>query len=120
MLENFVEVNERKYTENQQETIFKIDEQHEVFSGHFPDKPVTPGVVLIDLFKKEAEVFFQQKLQLIELKNVKFIKPISPQKNSLLSLASSFSEEGEFIKIIGKAFFQKELCTKLTLILKKV
>lgn len=48
MLENFVEVNERKSTENQQETIFKIDEQHEVFSGHFPDKPVTPGVVLID------------------------------------------------------------------------
>lgn len=120
MLTDLVELNERSTHDKKQETCFFINQHHAIFKGHFPEKPIMPGVVLINLFKKEAEVFFQQKFQLVQVKNAKFLKLIEPQKKVLLSLESSFTKDENFIKLTGKAFFEKELSTKLILILKKV
>ncbi len=56
----------------------RLNAGHQIFQAHFPGKPVTPGVCLIQIGKELTEDFLGRKLQLRLLKNVKFLSVVSP------------------------------------------
>ena len=76
---------------------------HEIYKGHFPNRPVTPGVVLMQLFKEEAERVFDIKLELQRADNVKFTAVFDPTEDPELILESNLQHAGEFIKLKGIA-----------------
>ncbi|TRO66423.1 hydroxymyristoyl-ACP dehydratase [Christiangramia sabulilitoris] len=103
ILEDFYEVTHTSVSGDSAITKLQINKDHEIYKGHFPGRPVTPGVVLMQLFKEEAERIFAKKLQLVRADNVKFTAVFDPTVNRELILESDITEVGEFIKLKGSA-----------------
>ena len=103
ILEGFYQVSNTTLAGDEAVTKLKINKDHEIYKGHFPGRPVTPGVVLMQLFKEEAERIFDKKLQLVRADNVKFISVCDPTQDNELFLESHITETGEFIKLKGIA-----------------
>jgi 3-hydroxymyristoyl/3-hydroxydecanoyl-(acyl carrier protein) dehydratase len=60
-----------------------IASEHPSLSGHFPDNPVLPGVVILDHVRLCIEEWKHSSVEASNLKSVKFLSPV------LLSDASS-------------------------------
>lgn len=50
----------------------------EVYEGHFPLEPVTPGVCSVQMIKECAESILGYKTRLSEIKTCRFYSPITP------------------------------------------
>ena len=70
----------------------KLNSNHEIFSGHFPDNPILPGVCALQIAK---EVFALP--QIIEIDNIKYNCPINP--NIIQTIVLLFVKERRQIKI---------------------
>lgn len=55
---------------------FSFDSTHPVFTGHFPDRPIVPGVLLLDRTQREIES--KTKLMLVGIPVAKFLNPAIP------------------------------------------
>lgn len=84
-------------------TTLRLNKNHEVYKGHFPGRPVTPGVILMQLFKEEIERTLGQKLKLVRATNVKFMAVVDPNIDEELILESETENSEAFIKIKGIA-----------------
>lgn len=49
-----------------------------IYAAHFPEMPVTPGVCLLLMAKELLEEVVGQKLNLVEVKNAKFLSVVNP------------------------------------------
>ncbi|MCH4823171.1 hydroxymyristoyl-ACP dehydratase [Gramella lutea] len=103
ILEDFYEVSNTTLAGDDAVTSLKVNKDHEIYKGHFPGRPVTPGVILMQLFKEEAERIFGIRLQLVRADNVKFTAVFDPTQEDELILESNLTETGEFIKLKGIA-----------------
>ncbi|WHZ09764.1 MAG: hypothetical protein OJF60_000203 [Burkholderiaceae bacterium] len=56
--------------------LLEVAADHPAFSGHFPDDPVLPGVVLLDLAQQAIEVGIGHRLH--GLATAKFLRPVRP------------------------------------------
>ena len=56
---------------------FVIPADHPSLAGHFPDRPIVPGVVLLDRVIDAIEAI-QGALPPLRLPQVKFLKPLLP------------------------------------------
>lgn len=79
----------------------RIDAAHPVLAGHFPSKPVVPGVYMVDMIKHAAEMCAGRKLRLTEGKNIKFISVLDPLINSQVTVNVFLNEEGSTVSING-------------------
>lgn len=80
-------------------TRFRIDAAHPALPGHFPGRPVVPGVVLLDRVAAAVEREFGAHIA--ALPQVKFLSPLLPDQEVELRL-----EEKD--KRIHFAFFHKD------------
>ncbi|WP_430614469.1 3-hydroxyacyl-ACP dehydratase [Flavobacterium sp. JP2137] len=64
----------------------KLNKTHDIFKGHFPNNPVTPGVCMMQIIKELSEDFTGQKLFMSVVSNVKFMALINPEIHSDLRL----------------------------------
>ncbi len=72
-----------------------LNRKHPVYKGHFPDVPVTPGVVLTDICRQLAEHALDKKLQLKEAKTIKFLAMVNPEMTPALDVEMMLSVENE-------------------------
>lgn len=63
-------------------TRFNIDASHPSLPGHFPGRPVVPGVVLLD--RVAAAVEREWNARVAKLPQVKFLRPLLPGENAEL------------------------------------
>jgi 3-hydroxyacyl-[acyl-carrier-protein] dehydratase len=63
----------------------KINPTHPIFKGHFPDKPIVPGVTYIEMIREIMEIVIQGKLFLVESSNIKFLSITNPLVNDELT-----------------------------------
>ncbi|MDT0294374.1 hydroxymyristoyl-ACP dehydratase [Mesonia ostreae] len=120
LLKNFTTIISEKKEEDTLTSILHINENHEVFQGHFPEQSVTPGVLLIQLFKEEAERFLGNTLRIEKTTQIKFLAVVNPDLNNELELQSVFSKKEDCFHLTGKALQNNEIVLKLKLILKEV
>lgn len=57
-----------------------LDKEHFIYKAHFPGEPITPGVCVMQIAKELFQEALGQKLDLVCVKNVKFLKIISPNE----------------------------------------
>lgn len=76
-----------------------INKNHEVFNGHFPNNPITPGVCMIQTIKEITENHLYSKLFLKNISSVKFTAIIDPNVNPNLVLELAFTETNDTIKV---------------------
>ncbi|WP_458627982.1 3-hydroxyacyl-ACP dehydratase [Winogradskyella sp. PC D3.3] len=77
----------------------KLNKNHDVFNGHFPDNPVTPGVCMIQTIKEITQNHVNNSLFLKHISNIKFTALINPNINAKLILELSIIEENDTFKI---------------------
>ena len=59
-----------------------IDPSNDIFKGHFPGFPVTPGVVEIEIVKELVEHHINQKIGISKISNCKFMNLLNPEETS--------------------------------------
>ena len=67
-------------------TVLRIAANHPSLPGHFPGRPVVPGVVLLDCVLQEAERWLQRPLSAAALPLAKFTAPLLPEQEVQLEL----------------------------------
>ncbi|MBR6588386.1 MAG: hypothetical protein IKK82_13320 [Kiritimatiellae bacterium] len=84
------------------ETTLRFSSDEPFFKGHYPDFPVTPGVMLIDRAVTAAKSMLGGDFVLKGIKKVKFSNPVFPGETVSLKVESrgkgemsySFSKDG--------------------------
>lgn len=99
LLNDFYTIESFEQQDKQVDAVIKIDKTHEIFKGHFPTKPVTPGVCIIQIVKELAEKALDERLFMQKASNIKFKSLINPEENDTLNMQLALKEEGELIKV---------------------
>lgn len=116
LLKDFYKVTEiENKGENTYNASVYLNKDHEVFKGHFPGNPVTPGVCMMQIIKELCEEILNCNLMLTNASNVKFMALINPEVNPDLRLELSIvsNEEGE-IKVKNTTYFEDTVALKLS------
>lgn len=95
LLNDFYSILDFKSTENGISVLVKIDKEHSIFEGHFPNHPVTPGVCTMQIIKELSEKHFGKELMLKTARNVKFMAIINPEENEEVRFDLSFEPLGK-------------------------
>jgi len=120
LLKDFYSVVSSTELEGEFITVVKINKEHDLYRGHFPDRPVTPGVILMQLFKEEAERRSNKKLQLVTATNVKFMAVVDPNLCEKLTLQSSIMSENGILKLKGIAKQNDTISLKISATYKSI
>ena len=70
----------------------RIGPTHPALPGHFPGRPVVPGVVLLDHVQQAAERWLGATVSLRTLPQVKFIAPLLPEQDAEIQLKLAGNE----------------------------
>ncbi|RZL04707.1 MAG: 3-hydroxyacyl-ACP dehydratase [Pedobacter sp.] len=92
-----------------------INENHDIFKGHFPGNPVMPGVSIMQIIKEVAEQITQCQLQMQTVSNVKFMALINPYVNPELQIDLELLDaEDVEVKVKGAVSFDRTIALKLS------
>ena len=64
----------------------RIPADHPALPGHFPGRPIVPGVVLLQCVLDEAERWLGKELSVRTLPQAKFSAPLLPEQDAELEL----------------------------------
>ncbi|MCM4169023.1 hypothetical protein KCTC52924_00213 [Arenibacter antarcticus] len=92
----------------------KINPRHPIFDGHFPGKPVMPGVCMIQIIKELTERALEKELFLSIASNVKFMAIINPTTDPVLRLELEVNEDDQLIKVKNTTHFGDTIALKLS------
>ena len=69
---------------------FNFPASDPVFAGHFPDRPILPGIFQLEIVRLAAELVRSRKFAVREIAKAKFQRPIIP--GEILKLNLNLSE----------------------------
>ena len=100
---------------NKYSAAITLNKDHDIFKGHFPGNPVTPGVCMMQIIKEITESILNTTLTMVSTSNVKFMALINPEVNPKLTLDLEISEnEASEIKVINTTSFEETVALKLS------
>ncbi|MFK5854920.1 MAG: 3-hydroxyacyl-ACP dehydratase [Bacteroidota bacterium] len=67
------------------EAIIELNTNHEVYKGHFPEQPVVPGVIQLQIAKELLEDVMQAKLMMEKVTQAKYLNLITPKETPELN-----------------------------------
>lgn len=93
----------------------QLNPEHEIFKGHFPNNPVTPGVCMLQIIKELIQTAYQQPVFLKECSNVKFMALINPFVNARLGIHIELKKEDESEwKVKASAMMNEQTALKIS------
>ncbi|WP_335965174.1 3-hydroxyacyl-ACP dehydratase [Galbibacter sp. PAP.153] len=113
LLKDFYKVNTLVMEEGKLKASITINKKHEVFKGHFPGNPVTPGVCMMQIIKELVEEITGKSLFMESSSNVKFMAIINPEITPDLNLTTEFTEIENGVKIKNITKFNDTIALKL-------
>lgn len=115
-VEKLENVSDRKYN-----AVVVLNNQHDIFKGHFPGNPVTPGVCMMQIIKELSQEIVGSSLFMTSSSNVKFMALINPEINPVLKLELEISGDLDSeIKVKNTTVFDETVALKLSNTYKKV
>jgi len=115
ILTNFYTVQSIDRTENGNFTArIVLNKDHDIFKGHFPGNPVTPGVCMMQIVKELTEECTGTQLFLKSASNVKFMAIINPFETPELTLQLDVTEHEQDIKVKNVTAFGETIALKMS------
>lgn len=103
-----------------QRTVVELHADHLVFQAHFPGNPIMPGVCIVHMISRLTEKRVGHSLVLHKVVNLKFIAPISPASEPVLTIDFSAIDLAETeVKVRGIISAGERIVTKFSIIYKK-
>ena len=98
-----------------------LNKEHDIFKGHFPNNPVTPGVCMLQIIKEVSQNILKKNLFLKQANNVKFMALINPEAHSKLNLNIEIIENENNERVVKNiTTFGETVALKLTSIYKEI
>jgi 3-hydroxyacyl-[acyl-carrier-protein] dehydratase len=99
----------------------RLNPDHFIFRCHFPEQPIVPGVCIVQMLAELLSGCAGRKLYVKEMRRVKFVGPVYPDRTSELSYrVTSYNDDGQNVSasavLTPRADAQNVLC-KLSLVL---
>lgn len=102
------------------EIIIFVNQNHDIFKGHFPGNPIMPGVCMMQIIKELTEQITKSTLILKTLTNVKFMALINPFVTPELRLELEIAlTEDHLVKVKNTTYFNDTVALKLSGVYKK-
>ncbi len=73
----------------------RLNEKHPLYQGHFPEHPVTPGVVWGEMVTELLGLKIGRRLNLSELRQIKFLAMHDPRETPLVEIKIRWEEKPE-------------------------
>ncbi|MCF8374250.1 MAG: 3-hydroxylacyl-ACP dehydratase [Bacteroidales bacterium] len=86
LIKDFYKIEGIDHSDGQVSAHIKLNPDHEVYDGHFPDQPIVPGVIQLQIIKEILEESLQQKLRLQFASNIKYLAMIIPSQSPMLEI----------------------------------
>ena len=116
LLKDFYKVEKLENTDEGKYTVVVfLNKEHDIFKGHFPGNPVTPGVCMMQIIKELTQEILGSSLIMTSSSNVKFMALINPEVNPTLKLDLEISGDlTTEIKVKNTTSFDETVALKLT------
>jgi 3-hydroxyacyl-[acyl-carrier-protein] dehydratase len=96
---------------------YDLAQTKDVFAGHFPNRPIWPGVLQIEaigqagclLYLKRAEASARIGVTVTHILGARFIRPITP--GSDVEVLAHGREDGLFFTIVGQCLQNGAICS---------
>ncbi len=95
-----------KITKNNEllQTHLYLDKDFTGFSGHFPEFPVLPGAVILEIGKFLIEIYIKKEIRVIRIDNVKFSNIIMPEQEIIFKMKNISENLNNPDKLVFKVF----------------
>ena len=67
-----------------------INKDHDIFNGHFPSNPVTPGVMQMEIVKELVQISLEREVKLESMPTCKFLAVLNPEENANVDVILKF------------------------------
>ncbi|OVE58592.1 3-hydroxyacyl-ACP dehydratase [Chryseobacterium mucoviscidosis] len=115
MLTDFYTLQSYEKTESGSFTAqISLNKDHDIFKGHFPGNPVTPGVCMMQIVKELTEEFTGSSLFLKTASNVKFMAIINPFETPDLKIQLDITENEGDVKVKNTTSFGETIALKMS------
>ncbi|XZF15344.1 ApeI family dehydratase [Chitinophagaceae bacterium MMS25-I14] len=91
LINDFYTVHNHECAENKITAVIHFNAEHSIFTGHFPQQPVVPGVCMMQLVKELLQQQLGKSLIIRNTGQVKFLQLVLPDVQP--SVAISWKEE---------------------------
>ena len=105
LLNDFFTIDDTVNSETEIWAELRINANHKIFEGHFPNQPVVPGVCMMQMIKEILEQVIDKQTDLVQAADMKFLAVINPVENNLVHASISYaSDENGAINIVASLF----------------
>ena len=73
------------------EFVWAVPADHPAFAGHFPGRPIVPGVVILDRAQLFAQTLTAVPIHHWQVGNAKFLSPVGPGETLVFALETKAS-----------------------------
>ena len=121
LLNNFFYIDQVIADESSIKADIRVNSNHPILMGHFPEQPIVPGVCMLEMLKEVIQFNYNKKYQLESASMIKFLTMFAPpqftsasfniqinpfESNKLQVNASLNSDDAIFLKFKG-VFIEK-------------
>ena len=92
LLNSFFFIENIEYGNELVQARLRLEKEHSIFSGHFPNLPVVPGVCMMQMVKEIMESLEGKQLLIDEAPNLKFLSVLDPNENGVVDSSVSIEE----------------------------
>ena len=107
LLNDFFTISELNASTDKLVVQIGLNAKHKIFDGHFPDNPVTPGVVQLQIVKEILEVHFKKELGLKIISKCKFLNILNPSNTPFITITIDFTLVDAQIKMNAVGAFEE-------------
>jgi len=100
------------------EAHFCFDKDLALFQGHFPGKPMLPGVMQIEMVRVMVEMTQKMPFMINHIKKIKYLKPIFPGDH--IKVKIELSEQNNSMAVSAILFVDEDRAGTLKMILSPV
>jgi len=92
---------------------FRLEPSHIIFGGHFPARPVMPGVCMVQMIKEVLELVLDRKTQLKSARNIKFLNVLDPNVYPEVLTEMNFILNHETVDVSAKIYLDSTVFFKM-------
>lgn len=93
--------------------VLKVNDEHEIFKGHFPGQPVVPGACMLQIVKEVLATVLGNGARLKKADNLKFIAPVDPRVTDDLQLNITYKMLDSGLQVNAVMSANEVICFKM-------
>lgn len=97
--DKFYRLNELHQEDGQLFAHISLNADSDIFKGHFPGNPITPGVAQLEMIKEILSTHYQRAIQLKSISNCKYLAILNPLETKELTVKLVINESEEGLKV---------------------